>query len=141
MLLLLGSGCAHKAIIGKYPITAGRGIFELTLNQRAGIFIHLQVVRYSYVPNLAGCYDGIGLVDPKFKVQQDHIIGVFPNSYGLGLYAGTHVATSNRRIQVPSFGAMKYACILHMTLIKPLLSFSVVLAPRSKYLWIWMPVP
>jgi len=86
--VVAGSGCAHKAIVGKYSISTGRAAFEVTLNQRAG------------------CYDAIGMVDAKFKVQSDSIIGVYPNSYGLGLYSGTHVANSNRRVQLPQFGAM-----------------------------------
>jgi len=86
--VVAGSGCAHKAVIGKYPINCGRASFEFTLNQRAG------------------CYDAIGMVDSKFKVQTDSIIGIFPNSWGLGLYSGTHVANSNRRVQLAQFGAM-----------------------------------
>jgi len=75
-------GCSHKTVCGTIPITHGIVVWEVLLNQQAD------------------CYSAVGLVGATFDYQNLAHVGIAENSWGLGLYAGGHVDTSDRRIQV-----------------------------------------
>jgi len=79
-----GGSCSHKTALGTIGITHGVVSWEVVLNQTAD------------------CYSAVGLVGESFNYGSLERVGIAPNSWGLGLYPGSHVDTSDRRIQAPS---------------------------------------
>jgi hypothetical protein len=76
--------CSHKTVCGSIPITHGIVAWEVMLNQTAD------------------CYSAIGIVGESFNYSANERIGISNNSWGLGLYPGSHCDTSDRRIQASS---------------------------------------
>jgi len=84
MTAISGGGCSHKTVLGTIPITCGIVSWEVLLNQTAD------------------CYSAVGLVGESFNYTALERVGIAPKSWGLGLYPGSHVDTSDRRIQALS---------------------------------------
>jgi len=84
-LTAVSSGsCSHKTVLGSIPIEKGVCSWEVRLNQ------------------IADCYSAVGLVGEKFNYSSLNRMGVDGDSWALGIYPGSHVESSAKRIQVPS---------------------------------------
>jgi len=74
------TGCAHKSVMCEQSVVSCCR-FTVTLNQ------------------YADCYSCVGIVTGSFDYKSNAMIGIAPNTWGFGLYPGTHVSQSDRRIQ------------------------------------------
>jgi hypothetical protein len=84
MTLNSSGSCGHKTVLGSIPITHGVVQWEVVLNQTAD------------------CYSAVGICGESFNFAANERVGIASNSWGLGIYPGSHVDTSPRRIQAPS---------------------------------------
>jgi len=81
------SGCRHKAVLATPGIDQNSGIvaWDIRLEQTAD------------------CYSATGICGENFDFSSgDAIVGIAPNSWGLGFYPGSHVSNSPNRIQANS---------------------------------------
>jgi len=76
--------CSHKTVLGTIPITHGAIEWEVVVNQ------------------YADCYSAVGIVGESFNYNGKVRMGIEENSWALGIYPGSHVESSPRRIQAPS---------------------------------------